>query len=111
MARRNDRRKREDISAERIEILFTLAEKEAVSGDLGQANYYVKSARDICTRTKTPIPGFLKRKFCGGCGHFLKPGVNCRTRLDSRHKRVEVTCGDCGRVSHYPYVREKKEEG
>jgi len=98
---------REEIALERIERLFDLAGEAADDGDLERAHYFVDLAVKISSRTNTPIPAGLKRKKCSHCNHFLKPGVNCRVRLDSQRKRVDVKCLDCKEYTYYPYVREK----
>lgn len=108
MARRRNRRKEADIGGERIRILFGLAEKSALEGDVERASEYVRQARDISMRVNNPIPKDLKNRMCGKCHSYLAPAVNCRVRLDSVHKRVCIKCLACGRVSYHPYVRERK---
>jgi ribonuclease P protein subunit RPR2 len=92
------------IAQERIEILFDMAEKEAMKKNWERANRYVELARTVSTRYNvTPRPE-LRRRFCRGCGTFLLPSVTARVRLGGG--RVAYTCLKCGRISRYPHVRE-----
>ena len=74
------------IARERIDILFQLAEAEALRGNPRRSTRYVQLARRIAMRYNTPIPSDLKRRFCRGCGAFLLPAGNSRVRL--RRSRV-----------------------
>jgi len=91
-----EKEKQENIALERITRLMTIAGKEASAGSREQANKLVALARAIGTRTKTKIPKELKRRYCRHCHAYLIPGVTSRTRINSREKRVETTCLDCG---------------
>lgn len=98
-----------EIALERIEILFELAEKVALDGNLEYANNYVKKARIIGMKCNVRIPKELKRKFCKFCHSFLLPGKNSKVRINSKKKRVAIKCLSCGREMYFPYVREVKE--
>ncbi|MFQ6107321.1 MAG: ribonuclease P protein component 4 [Thermoplasmata archaeon] len=93
------------IARERIRILFELAEKEALRGNMRRSNRYVQLARRIGMRYTTPIPSALKRRFCRRCGNFLLPATTSRVRL--RSSRITITCGGCGHVMRMPYLKEK----
>ncbi len=86
---------------ERIDILFDLAEKNAVSHP-ERAKRYVQLARKLGTRYLVRLGKELKRRFCKHCNTFWVPGYNLRVRLLPR-RRTEYRCGVCGRVTILPY--------
>ncbi|MFB6100761.1 MAG: ribonuclease P protein component 4 [Candidatus Nanohalobium sp.] len=90
------------IAEERIKILFQQAE-EKFDEDPELSRRYVEIARRIGERTQVPIPSELQKKFCSSCNNYLKPGKNCRVRLNSQEELVEYTCGECGEVEKYGY--------
>lgn len=102
MARRNKRVERR-IARERIEILFKLAEEEALKRHFERSKRYVELARKIGMRYNTSLPSYLKRRFCHKCGSFLLPSVNCRVRLSK--KKITIKCEDCGHRMRFPYIR------
>lgn len=95
------------IARERIHILFTLAEREALAGNILRANRYAQLARRIGMRYNVPLPSSYRRLFCRKCGSYMLPGRMARVRV--RRSRVIVTCQSCGQVYRYPYLREIKE--
>ena len=96
------------IALERIEVLFDMAEKEAMKKNWTRANRYVELARSVGMRYNvTPGPD-LRRKFCRGCGTFLLPPATARIRLGGG--KVICTCLKCGRVTRYPHIRERREK-
>lgn len=105
MAKRRKKGLERRIARERILILFDLAEKEALKGNMTRANRYVQLARWIGMRYNTSLPSALKRRFCRKCGAFLLPSKSGRVRL--RSSRITITCGECGHVMRMPYRREK----
>jgi ribonuclease P protein subunit RPR2 len=92
---RRGRRTKEmvNIAEERIDILFNLAEEEALAYNPPRANRYVDLARKIGMRYNVRIPGKFKRKFCKHCHSFLLPGENCRVRI--RGGKIVVFCEIC----------------
>ena len=86
----------EAIARERIEILFEEAGKAVRRGKSDRAKRYVELARRMGMRYNVSIPGRHRRWVCGGCGAFMVPGVNARTRI--RPQRFVVTCAGCGEV-------------
>lgn len=103
------RRKRGEerkIAAERINVLFSLAEKYASKGNTQRADRYVQLAWKIGMRYNISVPGYLKRRYCRGCHTYLRPGVNCRVRLTG--DRVTITCENCGRFYRFPFLKEKR---
>ncbi len=94
------------IARERIEILFGLAEEEAVRGNLPRATRYAQLARRIGMRYNVPLPSPHRRSICRSCGAYLDPGTSASVRV--RHTRVIITCKGCGRILRFPYLQEAK---
>ena len=95
------------IGKERIERLFSLAEKEFHSHP-ERSHRYVQLARKIAMRYNIRLPSATKRLYCRKCYKYLKPSINCRVRTSAGQKAVIVTCLECGHVMRHPYRREKK---
>lgn len=91
-----------EIAEERIEILFEEAER-TFPEHKDRANRYVEIARNIAMSYRIPIPKKLKKKFCGECHSYLRPGVNCKVEMRPEENVVEYRCGECGHVKRYPY--------
>jgi len=112
--RKKDIRKREQmekrrVAAERVDVLFTLAER-VFPYEPELSNRYVEIALAVQRKTKIRIPRKWKRRYCRRCHSFLVPGVNARVRLRSRpYPHVVVKCLKCGHIMRFPYLREKKE--
>ncbi len=102
------RRKKEErkIAVERINVLFSLAEKYAQQGNTQRANRYAQLAWKIGTRYNVRMPGYLKRRYCRGCHSFLRPGLNCRVRLTG--DRITMVCEKCGRQYRFPFLKERR---
>ena len=105
MRRNKSQEKR--IAQERIETLFGLAEKEALGGNLTRANRYVEHARTIGMRYNITPSSEYRRKYCRGCHSFFLPSVTARVRVGEG--MAVYTCLRCGRVSRYPFIRERQE--
>lgn len=94
------------IAEERIQRLFELADKR-VSGDREDeeqlADRYVKLARDIGMKYNVSVPADLRKQYCHNCLSFLKPGVNCRVRINSKNDTVNYECRKCGEVNRYGF--------
>lgn len=97
------------IAAERIEILFSLADRAALSGDLAVASKYVGRARDLAMKFNIRLGKKYAGRFCRGCNGYLLPGKTSSVRINSLEKRVETKCLSCGRKMYHPYVKEVKE--
>jgi len=97
--------KQRKIALERIEHLFKEAEK-AFKGDSKLSDRYVKLARKIGMKYKVKLPSKYKRRFCKHCYTYLKPGVNCRVRLNE--KSVTYFCHACKRFMRIPYKNKRK---
>lgn len=95
------------VAEERINILFKLAQDEALSHNFIRANRYIELARKIGTRYNIRIPKEHKRHFCKHCYHYLLPSFNSKVRLQ-RHKIV-ITCLDCGKYMRIPFKLKSKQ--
>jgi len=105
MAQRRRKGSERKIAHERIDILFGLAEREASRGNQTRANRYAGLAAKIGMRYNVHLPRQYKRRYCRKCHAFLVPGKNCRIRV--ARGKVTMTCGVCGDVRRFPYVRER----
>jgi ribonuclease P protein subunit RPR2 len=94
------------IAEERIGILFALAGKE-FHRHPGRSHRYAELARKISMRYNVKIPKQLKGRLCNYCYRYLFPGKNCVVRSSSMRQAMEVKCLACGKVSRYPYSKEK----
>lgn len=90
------------IAEERIQRLFTLAEKRIGEED-ELADRYVELARKIGMKEEVSIPSDLKKKFCSNCYRYLKPGRTCDVKVNSDKSKVEYKCRECGNVDRYGY--------
>jgi ribonuclease P protein subunit RPR2 len=106
MVQRRRKGSERKIANERIEILFRLAEREALRGNSARANRYASLAAKIGMRYNVRLPREFKRRYCRKCHVFLVPGKNCRVRI--ARGKVTTTCGECGDVRRIPYVRERR---
>ncbi len=105
MAQRRRKGSERKIAHERIGILFRLAEREALKGNFPRANRYASLAAKIGMRYNVRLPREFRRRYCRKCRVFLVPGKNCRVRV--ARGKVTTTCGVCGDVRRFPYVRER----
>lgn len=90
------------IARERIEILFSLAEKEFAKHP-ERSRMYIQLARKIGTRYNIRMTGEQKKNFCKNCNSFLVPGKTSTIRLDSRTGSLIIKCENCNRVYRHPY--------
>lgn len=94
------------IALERMDILFALAEKEALAHHDARARRYVDLARRIGMRYNARIPPRWRRRFCKACRAYLVPSVNARVRVGRGH--VVVTCLQCGSIQRLPFGVEQQ---
>lgn len=94
------------IAHERMEVLFGLAEKEALQGHAARARRYVDLARRLGMRYNVRVPPQFKRRFCKECLAYLVPSLNARVRVG--RGRVVVTCLSCGSVQRLPFHAERQ---
>ncbi len=99
--------KQVNIAKERIDILFSKAEKE-FGKNPSLSHRWVGMARKIATRYNIRLPKELRRRLCKKCLHFLVPGKNCTVRTNTKQQAVVIKCLDCGNVMRFPYRKEKK---
>lgn len=95
------REKREQVRkrAERqVRELFRQAE-EAETRE--RANRYVELALKTASKTKTPIPRELKRRFCRNCHTYFVPGENCRIRVSKG--KIVYYCLNCKHFRRFVY--------
>lgn len=106
--REREQREKKRIARERVDTLFTLAER-VFPYDRDLANRYVEIALAVQQKAKIKLPKSWKRRYCKRCHSFLVPGVNARVRLRSRpYPHVVIKCLECGHIMRYPYLREQK---
>ncbi|WP_297474671.1 ribonuclease P protein component 4 [Thermococcus sp.] len=107
--RQKEQREKKRIARERVETLFTLAER-VHPYDESLANRYVEIALAVQQKAKIRLPRKWKRRYCKKCHSFLVPGKNAQVRLRSRpYPHVVIKCLNCGHIMRYPYLREQKE--
>jgi len=101
-ARRFSKKKanRQRIAKERIDILLTEAEKQALAGDLELADRYAFMARKIGMRYQVKMPCGFKLKFCKKCLSYLVPSKNARIRMTGG--RLTRQCLKCGSYYRIP---------
>jgi len=104
--RQKEQREKRRIARERIDILFTLAER-VFPYEPELANRYVEIALAVQQKARIRMPRKWKRRYCKRCHSFLVPGVNARVRLRNGH--VVIKCLNCSHIMRYPYIREQKE--
>jgi len=88
------------IALERVKKLFKEADL-AFKENPNLSNRYVALARKIAMKYKVNIPSDLKRKYCKHCYCYLKPGKNCRVRI--QNNKVVYFCSNCKRYMRFPY--------
>ena len=98
--RKKDKKNKKIIARNRIEKLFILAEKNALSGRLDLSNRYVHIARKISMKYLVQISSEFKRCFCKHCYSYLLPDVNCRIRI--HRNRLIIYCKNCEKYTRIP---------
>src|SRR3989449_10661049 len=106
MTQRRRKGSERKIALERIDILFRLPEREAGAGNSARADRYASLAAKIGMRYNVRLPREFKRRYCRRCHAFLVPGKNCRVRVS--RGLVTSTCGVCGDIRRFPYIRERR---
>lgn len=94
------------IPEQRIKRLFRLADRritEDFEDSQKLADRYVQLARNIGMKYSIPISSDLKKEYCHECLSFLKPGVNCKVRINSKNSTVNYNCKVCGKVNRYGF--------
>lgn len=100
---RDNKKVIKQIAKMRMNYLFNKAH-EIFPENKELANRYSYLARKYAQRTKIEIPFEWKKRTCHKCKKFLYPGLNARTRMQSRKGKgshVSVTCLECNRITRY----------
>ena len=91
------------IAKSRMQFLFQRAH-EIFPENSELSNRYVYLARRYAQRARIQIPSEWKKRICNKCKKFLYPGLNCRTRMQSRKGKgshVSMTCFECNKTKRY----------
>lgn len=91
------------IAEERIERLFKRADKRIEEGGEELADRYVELALKIGMKHNVSVPSELRKSYCHECESYLKPGINCTVRVNSRNSTVNYRCEECGEINRYGY--------
>lgn len=94
----------QQIAKERVEILFSEAEKAFRAGRTDLANRYVEIARAIGMKVNLPIPSEYRGRFCRKCDSYLVEGKNATARKLPKENLIEIACGRCGNKIRIGYV-------
>ena len=87
------------IALDRVDILFSHAQKAAAVGNQDYATRYVQLALKVARKASTPIPHRYHSFYCRKCGTFMVPGVTSQVRIHKgRIIRKCLTCGDIRRI-------------
>jgi len=100
-----DKKNQKTTAKKRIQKLFSLAEKKAVSGDFDLATRYVQVARKISMRYLISIPKEFKQRFCKHCHCYLLPNQNCRVRI--HRGKLIIYCHNCNKFTRIPLKKTK----
>lgn len=90
-------------------ITTLLGKAEEVYGRNPELSHrYAEMVRKLAMRYNIRLTKHQKMEICSHCGHFLAWGRNAITRTSSKREAVIITCKDCGKISRYPYKRERQ---
>lgn len=82
------------IANERVEILFSMAEK-CITTEPELSASYVNILEHIVKHYHLRLNKNLKGRICKKCHVVLVPGFNCTVRIRSSSKLVAYTCSKC----------------
>ena len=88
------------IAKERVEKLFSLAEKAAIDSDMEHANRYIEMAWKIKLKFRLRLSKEQKRLFCKKCLSFLADGKTGSYRTEN--KQLVIRCNNCENVTRIP---------
>jgi ribonuclease P protein subunit RPR2 len=88
------------IAKQRINKLFELADRNALSDRLFFSDKYVQLARKISMRYLVKIPREHRRKFCKHCYSYLLPPLTSRIRI--HRGKVIIYCNNCKKYTRIP---------
>lgn len=89
------------IANERIEILLNLAREEALKNNSERAKRYVHLLIKIAKFCNVRL-GKRKSQFCKYCETYFT-SQNSKIRINSKKRRVEILCLNCGKKRFYGY--------
>ena len=89
------------IANRRITKLFTMAEENALKGDLNLADRYIEIARKISMKNLTPLKKEYKRRFCKHCYCYHLPNITCRIRIN--RGKIVFYCNKCNKYTRIPF--------
>lgn len=98
--RQKQKEEANEIAKERIDRLFSLAEKAAAAGDLKRADRYVEMAWRIKLKFRARLTNYQKRLFCRKCLKFLADGKTGKYRTEKGN--LVIRCLGCGDVQRVP---------
>ena len=101
----------QSLAQERIAVLFREADSAAKEGNLSRANRYIFLARKLSMKFSAGLTREQRRKFCHKCYKYLLPGKNLSVKINPKTQSVEYLCKECGTITRYPYIREKRNIG
>ncbi len=102
VAKRRDKKKEVRIVKERVKILFQQAEIQAAENKQDKADEHIQSAFRLSKRYNLPFTQDEKKRICKHCKAYLT-SKNSARRLNSMHKRIEITCNKCKKKTFIPY--------
>ncbi len=91
------------IAKERIEILFSMANKATKNNEFDLARRYVDLILKISRKYKVRLKKEQKYRICKKCHTYLVPGKTAKVRL--KKGKVVVKCERCGNYKRYPIKR------
>ena len=97
------------IARSRMNYLFQRAH-EIFKEDKELANRYANLAMRYAQRARIKIPPIWKKRICHKCKKFLYPGLNYRTRMQTRSGKgshVSMTCLECNKTTKY-FIKTKE---
>src|SRR4029077_8251643 len=87
------------IAAERVQILFDMANRE-MQHDPDLAKDYIKILDKISVHYKVKLPKEIKNRICKVCKSLLVPGFNATVKIASKNRYVIYRCSNCGTEKH-----------
>jgi len=104
--RKRNKKLYKEIAIDRINQLFTLAEKYARLKRINLSDRYVEIARRISMKTLVPIPKQYKRRFCKHCYSYFHPNETYRVRI--KKGKIVIYCFKCKKYSRIPLKKNKQ---
>ncbi|MBI2128830.1 ribonuclease P [Candidatus Woesearchaeota archaeon] len=96
---KKDKKPRSEVIKEIGQMFVEAA--DAFKKNKSKANDLVRKARNLAMKSRLKVPSRLQKSFCKHCYSFLKPGMNCRIRL--QRGKLIYYCLECKRYMRFPY--------